>query len=67
MIATAEEDVVARVRELTDGRGARVVFDPVGGPALATLVEAAAQEAVVVLYGLLVPRPSMSVRSCSST
>jgi NADPH:quinone reductase len=30
-IATASEDVRARVRELTDGRGADVVFDPVGG------------------------------------
>ncbi|MCQ8190265.1 zinc-dependent alcohol dehydrogenase family protein [Streptomyces rugosispiralis] len=53
VIATSEEDIVARVRELTGGQGARVIFDPVGGPALADLVEAAAHEAVIVLYGVL--------------
>ena len=31
MIDTASEDVRVRVKELTDGRGADVVFDPVGG------------------------------------
>lgn len=53
VIATAEEDVVARIRELTDGRGARVIFDAVGGPVLATLVEAAADNAILVVYGVL--------------
>ncbi|MEV8610922.1 zinc-dependent alcohol dehydrogenase family protein [Amycolatopsis sp. NPDC051373] len=53
VIATAEEDVVARIRELTEERGARVIFDPVGGAALATLIEAAAQDAVLVIYGVL--------------
>jgi NADPH:quinone reductase-like Zn-dependent oxidoreductase len=58
VIATAEEDVVARVLELTDGKGARVIFDPVGGPALADLVTAAAHEATIILYGTLVADPS---------
>lgn len=58
VISTAEEDVVARVRELTAGEGARVIFDPVGGPALADLVEAASREAVIVLYGLLESSPA---------
>ena len=31
MIDTGSEDVRTRVKELTDGRGADVVFDPVGG------------------------------------
>ncbi|MGI5458338.1 zinc-dependent alcohol dehydrogenase family protein [Streptomyces sp. CA-249302] len=53
VVATAEEDVVARVHQLTAGEGARVIFDPVGGPALADLVAAAAHEAVIVVYGLL--------------
>ncbi|MBP0461523.1 zinc-binding dehydrogenase [Streptomyces bomunensis] len=58
VIATAEEDVPARVRELTDGVGARVIFDPVGGTALADLVTAAAQGAIVVLYGVLDRTPT---------
>ncbi|MFK0109973.1 zinc-dependent alcohol dehydrogenase family protein [Streptomyces sp. NPDC091217] len=58
VVATAEEDVVARVHELTGGAGARVIFDPVGGPALADLVAAAAHEAVIVVYGLLDRTPA---------
>jgi NADPH:quinone reductase-like Zn-dependent oxidoreductase len=58
VIATAEEDVVARVHELTGGEGARVIFDPVGGPALADLVAAAAHDAVIVVYGLLDRSPA---------
>jgi NADPH:quinone reductase-like Zn-dependent oxidoreductase len=46
------------VRELTGGAGARVIFDPVGGPALEDLIEAAADKAVIVLYGLLDRRPA---------
>jgi NADPH:quinone reductase-like Zn-dependent oxidoreductase len=53
VIATGEEDVVARVRELTDGHGARVIFDAVGGPGLAGLVAAAAPGGAVIVYGAL--------------
>jgi NADPH:quinone reductase-like Zn-dependent oxidoreductase len=31
-IVVTDEDLVARVREITRDVGARVVFDPVGGP-----------------------------------
>lgn len=58
VIATTEEDVPARVRELTGGQGARIVFDPVGGTALADLVTAAAPGAVLVLYGVLDRTPT---------
>lgn len=57
VIASAEEDVVARILELTDGHGARIVFDPVGGPVLAQLVTAAAHEAHLVIYGKLDTEP----------
>jgi NADPH:quinone reductase-like Zn-dependent oxidoreductase len=53
VIATTEEDVVTRVNELTDGHGARVIFDPVGGPALADLIGAAAPGGTVIVYGAL--------------
>ncbi|MFE9694343.1 zinc-dependent alcohol dehydrogenase family protein [Micromonospora sp. NPDC005806] len=53
VIATTEEDVVTRVNELTDGQGARVIFDPVGGPALAHLIGAAAPGGTVIVYGAL--------------
>ena len=53
VIATGEEDLPARVREITGGRGARVVFDPVGGPYAEKLAEAAAPGGTVFLYGAL--------------
>src|SRR6201997_2125083 len=34
VIATQEQDLVAEVMRTTNGNGARVAFDPVGGPAL---------------------------------
>jgi len=34
VIATEEEDLVKEIDKITGGQGARVVFDPVGGPTL---------------------------------
>lgn len=53
VIATAEQDVVAEVKRLTDGRGAELVFDPVGGGAFPQLVRATANGGLLVLYGAL--------------
>jgi NADPH:quinone reductase-like Zn-dependent oxidoreductase len=59
VIATTEEVVVAEVRALTGGKGAEVVFDPVGGPGLVTLATATAAGGVLILYGALDPRPTV--------
>ena len=53
VIATEEEDLVARVREITDGKGARLTFDPVGGPTLEKLCEAASPSGILFEYGAL--------------
>ncbi|MEU4097621.1 zinc-dependent alcohol dehydrogenase family protein [Streptomyces sp. NPDC026673] len=53
VVVTDEEDVATRLNELTDGHGARVIFDPVGGPGLADLIGAAAPGGTVILYGAL--------------
>jgi NADPH:quinone reductase-like Zn-dependent oxidoreductase len=53
VIACEEEDFLARVNEITAGKGARVVFDPVAGPFVNTLVEATARHGIIVEYGLL--------------
>ncbi|MGW5062570.1 zinc-dependent alcohol dehydrogenase family protein [Streptomyces sp. NPDC004096] len=53
VVVTGEENVVTRLNDLTDGHGARVIFDPVGGPALADLIGAAAPGGTVILYGAL--------------
>jgi NADPH:quinone reductase-like Zn-dependent oxidoreductase len=57
-IATEEEDMVARVKEITGGKGARVIFDPVAGPLLDRLAEAAAIGGIVFEYGWLSGQPT---------
>jgi NADPH:quinone reductase-like Zn-dependent oxidoreductase len=52
-VITEEQDVVSEIKRLTDGRGADLVFDPVGGPAFAKLVEATASGGLLILYGAL--------------
>ncbi len=58
VIATDEEDYVARVAEITSGRGARVTFDPVGGPFLEKLAEAAEPGGIIFQYGALSEEPT---------
>jgi NADPH:quinone reductase-like Zn-dependent oxidoreductase len=58
VVATEEEDIVARVKETTGGKGARVIFDPVGGPFVEKLAAAAAIGGIVFEYGLLSLKPT---------
>ncbi|HYK38305.1 zinc-dependent alcohol dehydrogenase family protein [Alloacidobacterium sp.] len=58
VIATEEEDLVARVKEITGGKGARVIFDPVAGPFVEKLAEAAAQSGILIEYGSLSLAPT---------
>ncbi len=53
VIATEEQDLVAGVLKITDGKGARVVFDPVGGPNFSKLMEVLAVHGIIYLYGAL--------------
>jgi NADPH:quinone reductase-like Zn-dependent oxidoreductase len=53
VIATAEVDMVQEVMRITDGKGARVAFDPVGGPNFPKLISALAKQGIVYLYGAL--------------
>ena len=71
VVATDEQDLVAEVRKLTAGEGARVVFDPVGGPTVAKLTAAMAQRGILFQYGALstepTPLPLMDVLGKSLT
>jgi NADPH:quinone reductase-like Zn-dependent oxidoreductase len=53
VIATKERDLVAEVMKITDGKGARVVFDPVGGPILPKLISAMSFQDILYIYGAL--------------
>ena len=58
VIVTDEENLVTRVSEITGGKGARITFDPIGGPGLVKLAEASAQFGTIFVYGALSPEPS---------
>src|SRR3954471_10961781 len=58
VITTDEQDLVKEILGITGGKGARVVFDPVGGPTFAKLVQATAQLGILFLYGALSPEPT---------
>jgi NADPH:quinone reductase-like Zn-dependent oxidoreductase len=58
VIVTDEEDLVARISEITSGKGARVVFDPIGGPILESLAAATAYHGIILEYGALAPDPT---------
>lgn len=58
VIATEESDLVAEVMRITNGKGARVVFDPVGGPYVETLAKAMAPEGILFQYGGLSGQPT---------
>ena len=59
VIATEESDLVAEVMKITDGKGARIVFDPVGGPYVQTLAEAMAVDGTLFIYGGLSGQPTL--------
>lgn len=58
VIATDHQDLVGAVKDITGGRGARVIFDPVAGPYVETLAEAAAPGGIIFIYGLLSMKPT---------
>jgi NADPH:quinone reductase-like Zn-dependent oxidoreductase len=58
VIASEEEDYVARVQEISGGKGVRLTFDPVAGPFVEKLAAAAAPGGVVFEYGALSLAPT---------
>lgn len=58
VVATDEEDLVARVMEITGGKGARTAFDPVGGPYVDTLARALTERGILFIYGGLSGEPT---------
>jgi NADPH:quinone reductase-like Zn-dependent oxidoreductase len=58
VIVTSEEDLLAEVNRATGGQGARLVFDPVGGPQVEKLAEAMSHHGVILIYGALATAPT---------
>jgi len=58
VVATDEEDLQARLKEIAGPEGVEVVFDPVGGPIFAPLTAAMARGGILLQYGALSPEPT---------
>jgi NADPH:quinone reductase-like Zn-dependent oxidoreductase len=58
VIVTDEEDLATRTRDLTGKSGVDIVFDPVAGPFLEKLAQAAAPGAIIIEYGALSLAPT---------
>lgn len=58
VIASEEENLRSRLLEITGKAGARVVFDPVGGPIFEALTAAMGEGAILIEYGGLSPEPT---------
>jgi len=51
VVVTGEEDYIARIHEITGGKGARITFDPVAGPFVEKLAAASARNGLLFIYG----------------
>lgn len=58
VIATEEEDLAKRLHDITGGKGARIVFDPVGGKTVNALAAGMAENGILFIYGGLSPDPT---------
>ncbi|MER8556675.1 zinc-dependent alcohol dehydrogenase family protein [Mesorhizobium sp. M0976] len=58
VIASAEVDLEARLKEIAGPDGVRVVFDAVGGPIFEPLTAAMARGGILIEYGGLSPDPT---------
>jgi NADPH:quinone reductase-like Zn-dependent oxidoreductase len=58
VIATQEEEFIKQIKQITGGKGARVIFDPIAGKGVELLAQAAAAGGTIFEYGALAPEPT---------
>lgn len=54
-VITLEEDLAKRVLEITQGKGARIAFDPIGGKGVLAIAKAMCEKGIIFEYGALSP------------
>lgn len=57
VIITKDEDLATRVMDITNGEGFTAAYDPVGGPFIAAMIDAAKPCATILNYGNQSPDP----------
>lgn len=58
VIVTQDENLTERLNEITKNKGARIVFDPVGGKTVVDLAAGMAPGGILFQYGALSPDPT---------
>ncbi|VAW53649.1 Quinone oxidoreductase [hydrothermal vent metagenome] len=58
VIQTDSEDIVTTMADITQEKGAELIFDPIGGPILSQLAEASSKGGCIVEYGALDSEPT---------
>ena len=58
VVATEEMDYIAEIQRITNGKGARIVFDPVGGAFVEKLAESMSARGILFIYGGLSEQPT---------
>ncbi len=58
VIVSEQQDIADEVMKITADEGARIVFDPVGGPTLESLAQATARFGIIFQYGALSSEPT---------
>ena len=58
VVVSGTDDLVATVNKITNGQGARLIFDPVAGPGLGDLVKVTAPGGIIFEYGQLSGQPT---------
>ena len=53
VVVSSSDDLAAEVMRVTDGKGAKLVFDPINGPGVMDLAPALGQGGMLMLYGNL--------------
>lgn len=57
-VITQTDDLPKKVMEITKGKGARIVFDPIGGKGVLALADAMAEKGILFQYGALSSEPT---------
>ncbi|WP_415075701.1 zinc-binding dehydrogenase [Legionella sp.] len=58
LIVSNEEDILIRVKQITNNQGARVIFDPIAGPGIEKFATASANQGLIYIYGNLSGEPT---------
>ena len=59
VVVTEDQDLAESIHSITSGKGARIVFDPIGGPGVDKLAQATSPGGTLILYGGLSLAPTL--------